>query len=68
MTEHPFTHTATTDDRFDERNSFLDALLGLISVAERTLATAVDIAPAPPAAPPPRPAGKRPPPTGSLLR
>lgn len=51
------------EDGFQERNAFLDLLLGLISLSERTLAAAVDLAepaaPArirtPPQAPPPGP-------------
>jgi hypothetical protein len=54
------------DDIFDERNPFLDLLLGMISISERTLATVVDLADprVPPAVERPRP----PVPPGPILR
>jgi hypothetical protein len=66
MTDEQPSGATTVDDVFDERNAFLDALLGLISLAERTLATAIDLAP--PQAPPPPPSPAREPPTGRVLR
>lgn len=54
------------DDLFDERNPFLDLLLGMISVSERTLAAVVDLAdPRPPPTIEPQPA---PVPPGPILR
>lgn len=51
--------------QFDQRNAFLDFLLGVISVSERTLSTVVDLAePAPPI----RVTPCRPPPDGPILR
>ena len=52
------------EDLFDERNAFLDLLLGLISVSERALSTVADLAePGAPVGP------RRPlPPDGPILR
>lgn len=54
------------EDLYDERNPFLDILLGLISLSERTLSTVADLAPPLPALEPeaPRPPG----PGGAILR
>lgn len=54
------------ETEFDRRNAFLDFLLGLISLSERTVSTVADLAE--PAAPPPRQPGRHAPPPGPLLR
>ncbi len=68
MTDSPFPISPTADDSFDDRNVFLDALLGLISVAERSLAATVDLAPPQAPAPASRPVPAHEPPTGRVLR
>ena len=53
------------DNLFDERNRFLDLLLGLVSLSERLLATGVELA----EPLPPRPvAVEPPPPVRTILR
>lgn len=54
------------ETEFDRRNAFLDLLLGLISVSERTVSTVAELAE--PAAPPPKHPGRPSPPPGPLLR
>ncbi|WP_205479501.1 hypothetical protein [Sphingomonas arenae] len=54
------------DTLFERRNAVLDLLLGMISIAERTVSTVADLADAEP--PPPRHPGRSPPPDGPVLR
>lgn len=54
------------DALFDERNAFLDLLLGVLSLSERAVATIAELAPA--AAPPPGAADRPAPAEGPLLR
>jgi hypothetical protein len=54
------------DALFEQRNAFLDVLLGVISLAERAVSTVADLAEPAPA--PPRHSGRPPPPEGPLLR
>lgn len=63
----PSARPPATDDVFDERNPFLFALLGLISLSERTLATVVELAPPTPPAPAAAPSAT-PRPRGPVLR
>ncbi|AJP71195.1 hypothetical protein [Sphingomonas hengshuiensis] len=53
------------DELYDDRNPFVDLLLGLISLSERTLSTVTELAPPlPPAEPGENPAA----PQASILR
>lgn len=54
------------ETEFDRRNAFLDSLLGLISISERTVATVAELAEPNPL--PPQQPGRRRPPPGPLLR
>ena len=55
------------DSLFDQRNGFLDFLLGIISVSERVVATVADLA-EPDSPPPPRKLERAPIPDGPVLR
>ncbi|MXP42838.1 hypothetical protein [Allopontixanthobacter sediminis] len=54
------------DMLYDRRNAFLDLVLGLISLSERTVSTVAQLAE--PLPPPPRDPARSDPPVGPILR